>query len=138
MASVKLEPDDLQAERLGRGPRRPQSPYNVLDAAGAMAENNNAPKTLIHTGNWGCGVYGGHISVMTMIQYAAARIAGIDFLVYHGNPAIEDEHTMVKDGKEALEKLWPLVGETEDVEKLPTVQQLLEGMRVTAEKNGFT
>jgi len=41
------------------------------------------PKVIIHTGNWGCGAYGGNPEIMALLQMAAARLAGIDELVYH-------------------------------------------------------
>ncbi|RIB08835.1 hypothetical protein C2G38_2251754 [Gigaspora rosea] len=47
-----------------------------------------APKVIIHTGNWGCGAYGGNISIMACLQFAAAHLAGIDKVVYH---AIDDK-----------------------------------------------
>jgi hypothetical protein len=38
---------------------------------------------VVHTGFWGCGVFGGHRELMTMLQIVAAAMAGLDLLVYH-------------------------------------------------------
>ncbi|CAG8704264.1 11165_t:CDS:2, partial [Dentiscutata erythropus] len=51
-------------------------------------ENAIVPRVIIHTGNWGCGAYGGNISIMACLQFAAAHLAGIDKVVYH---AIDDK-----------------------------------------------
>jgi hypothetical protein len=40
-------------------------------------------ETVIHTGNWGCGAYGGNPTLMALLQLIAAWLAGIDCLVYH-------------------------------------------------------
>jgi hypothetical protein len=38
---------------------------------------------VIHTGHWGTGAFGGNKVLMTMLQALAARLAGVDRLVYH-------------------------------------------------------
>jgi hypothetical protein len=40
-------------------------------------------RTLIHTGFWGCGAFGGNRMVMTILQALAADLAGVE-LVFHG------------------------------------------------------
>lgn len=37
----------------------------------------------VHTGHWGTGAFGGHKVLMALVQLVAARLAGIDRLVYH-------------------------------------------------------
>ncbi|CAG8524382.1 405_t:CDS:2 [Ambispora leptoticha] len=37
----------------------------------------------IHTGNWGCGAYGGNIAIMSLLQITAAQLAGVNKLVYY-------------------------------------------------------
>ncbi|RUP39016.1 hypothetical protein BC936DRAFT_138375 [Jimgerdemannia flammicorona] len=49
----------------------------VAEVAGKL------PSTIIHTGNWGCGAYGGNLTVMYLMQMAAAELAGIDKIVFH-------------------------------------------------------
>ncbi|CAG8636759.1 35190_t:CDS:2, partial [Racocetra persica] len=46
-------------------------------------EDTIVPRVVINTGNWGCGAYGGNISIMACLQFAAAHLAGIDKVVYH-------------------------------------------------------
>lgn len=41
------------------------------------------PRVIIHTGNWGCGAFGGKPTLIALIQLVAAYSAGIDLLVYH-------------------------------------------------------
>jgi hypothetical protein len=45
-------------------------------AAGATA-------VVVHTGNWGTGAFGGDKVLMAALQMMAARLAGVDGLVYH-------------------------------------------------------
>jgi hypothetical protein len=50
---------------------------------GAKVQGGISKKCVIHTGNWGTGAYGGNKILMAMLQIIAARLAGIDQLVYH-------------------------------------------------------
>jgi hypothetical protein len=38
---------------------------------------------VVHTGWWGCGAFGGNRELMAMLQVIAARMAGVDRLVFH-------------------------------------------------------
>merc|ERR1712154_653320 len=38
---------------------------------------------IVHSGNWGCGAFGGNIEVHTMIQVVSAVAAGVDMMYYH-------------------------------------------------------
>jgi hypothetical protein len=38
---------------------------------------------IVHTGNWGTGAFGGHRVLMALLQLLAARIAGLERLVFH-------------------------------------------------------
>lgn len=40
-------------------------------------------KVAIHTGNWGCGAFGGNKEFMYLVQMIGASCAGIDELVFH-------------------------------------------------------
>jgi len=46
-----------------------------------------AQRTLIHTGFWGCGAFGGNRILMTMLQALAAEITGVDLRFHAGDPA---------------------------------------------------
>jgi len=40
------------------------------------------PKVKIHTGNWGCGAFGGNPVAMSMLQTFAAQMAGVELIYY--------------------------------------------------------
>ncbi len=40
-------------------------------------------RTVIHTGYWGCGAFGGNRKLMAMLQLLAAGYAGVEKLVFH-------------------------------------------------------
>ena len=46
-----------------------------------------SPEVVIHTGYWGCGAYGGHRTLMALLQILAARMAKLDRLVFHTGDA---------------------------------------------------
>lgn len=52
--------------------------------AAARAETPKHLQTVIHSGFWGCGAFGGNRTVMIAIQSLAAEAAGISQLVFHG------------------------------------------------------
>ena len=51
----------LESERLAGGPAR----------------------VVVHTGHWGCGAFGGNRVLMALLQVVAARMAGLERLVFH-------------------------------------------------------
>ncbi|GAB2478733.1 hypothetical protein [Algoriphagus taiwanensis] len=56
----------------------------------AVIESGNAP-TVIHTGFWGCGAYGGNRVLMTWLQIVAGKLAGVNQLIFHtGNSNQKD------------------------------------------------
>jgi hypothetical protein len=48
-----------------------------------QATGSATPRTIVHTGFWGCGAFGGHRVLMAILQILAARLAGIDRVVFH-------------------------------------------------------
>jgi len=60
----------------------------VTAFAAARLETPGGDPT-IHTGFWGCGVYGGNRTLMTQLQVVAARIAGVRRVVFHAGQAPE-------------------------------------------------
>jgi len=54
--------------------------YTGFTAAKSLGKGK---KVCIHTGNWGCGAYGGNLRLMAIIQIIAARMARVDRLVYY-------------------------------------------------------
>ena len=47
----------------------------------ACKRESGSSQAVVHTGNWGCGAYGGNPVLMALLQLTAARLAGIDRLV---------------------------------------------------------
>ena len=63
----------------------------------------NDAATVVHTGFWGCGAFGGNRMLMTALQLLAARLAGVDQLVFHtlnaAGTKIFDEAKVLLDGE---------------------------------------
>jgi len=58
---------------------------------------------VVHTGFWGCGAFGGNRVLMALLQVVAARLAGLDRLVFHtGGPGGE---APLAEGLETLARL---------------------------------
>ena len=49
----------------------------------SLHETKESAYVLIHTGNWGCGVYGGNKILIALLQIISAQIIGIKYLIYH-------------------------------------------------------
>jgi hypothetical protein len=70
-----------------------QACYTAYSAAKTLANvtyrlkygriSNTQLKTHIHTGWFGCGAYGGNRSIMIILQIVAAKMAGIDEVIFH-------------------------------------------------------
>lgn len=57
-------------------------------------------KVVIHTGFWGCGAFGGNRVMIVALQIIAARLAGIDRLVFHvgdraGSDSVQRARTLL-------------------------------------------
>lgn len=57
---------------------------------------------VINTGWWGCGAFGGHRVLMALLQILAARLAGVNKLVFHIGlnadlHAFEEAHALLED-----------------------------------------
>ena len=83
----------MEAPIGGSGRYRAEELHDVLATAytgfaAAIEESRLAPggkeaEVVIHTGHWGTGAYGGHRVLMAMLQLIAARLAGVDRVVFH-------------------------------------------------------
>lgn len=49
----------------------------------SAAADRDQPETVIHTGFWGCGAFGGNRTLMVALQVLAAKAAGIRRVVFH-------------------------------------------------------
>jgi hypothetical protein len=65
----------------------------------------------IHTGDWGCGSFGGNKRVMAYLQLAAAYATGVDHLYYHTEPYFK---------KAEIEKGAKLFGTSEEYKRQKT------------------
>ena len=70
----------------------------------AAAAQASEGRTLVCTGHWGCGAFGGSRVAMALLQIAAARLAGVHELRYHafdeaGAAAVHEADTL-------LGKIW--------------------------------
>ena len=64
-------------------------------------------KIVIHTGAWGCGVFGGDIRVALFTQMFAAKLAGVDLRVYLYDRDVQKHQYFIKtfsDIKEYVDK----------------------------------
>lgn len=52
----------------------------VLESEEAIGQG---ARTVVHTGFWGCGAFGGNRVLMPALQILAAHLAGVDRLVFH-------------------------------------------------------
>eukprot|EP01080_Neovahlkampfia_damariscottae_P010802 gene10802-3420_t len=81
----------IEAPKYGHGEYTLSQIFGILSTAysgfiSARYETileNEDTKTIIHTGNWGTGAYGGNKELMALLQILAAQLAHIDVLVYH-------------------------------------------------------
>ncbi len=55
----------------------------VVETARAAQQHRSPPRTVVHTGFWGSGAYGGNRELMALLQLAAAELARIDALVFY-------------------------------------------------------
>ena len=62
--------------------RTAYSGFRALVLCSATAATSLRP-IILHTGNWGCGAYGGNRQLMLSIQMMAARLAGVTKLVFY-------------------------------------------------------
>jgi len=77
-----------------------------------------AAETIIHSGFWGCGAFGGNRVLMTMIQLLAASAAGVRKLVYHtGDTA---GLSVVEEAQEHLQEIFmtPTIAPNELIQHL--------------------
>lgn len=93
-ATVKLEPATrsnilaIEAPAYGTGAYTAAQIRGILATAytgfrAAKLTDGAATRTVIHTGFWGCGAYGGNRVLMGTLQLIAARMAGVEGVVFH-------------------------------------------------------
>jgi hypothetical protein len=61
------------------------SAYSGYRAAAVQAEETapGAGRPIVHTGNWGCGAFGGNTELMYLVQLIAAEWAEVEEIIFH-------------------------------------------------------
>lgn len=60
----------------------------------SVSGDSTPQPVVLHTGNWGCGAYGGNRQLMLTIQMMAARLAGLSSVVFYcGADSVDDVAT---------------------------------------------
>jgi hypothetical protein len=65
--------------------------YTGFSAARAESRAlvGDAPQTIVHTGFWGCGAFGGNRRLMTVLQCLAGELAGVEVVFWAvGEPGV--------------------------------------------------
>lgn len=92
--------------------------------AAAVLESRRAcgdgASTVLHTGHWGAGAYGGDRTAMASMQLLAARLAGLDRVVFH---AFDDDGVVAC--QRALRLLQRLAPAGVEGETMPVLHGLL-------------
>jgi hypothetical protein len=96
-ATERLDPPPVSNILAMAAPGGGDGPYSIRDLEGVLrtaftgfaaavlegARLRGGPcRTLVHTGFWGCGAFGGNRTVMTVLQALAADLAGVE-LIFH-------------------------------------------------------
>ena len=116
-AATVIEPPTLsnivamEAPAYGRGEYRTEEINPILTTAvtgfgAAVVETKRLSpglRTVIHTGWWGCGAYGGNQELMALLQLVAAEWAEVDEVVFHLGSA--DSEAILRRAKELQETL---------------------------------
>ncbi|HEU4751401.1 MAG TPA: hypothetical protein VFT54_10100 [Acidimicrobiia bacterium] len=101
----------MEAPAYGRGEYTSDEITGILTAAvtgfgAAVAETERiAPgsRTVIHTGWWGCGAYGGNQELMALLQLVAAEWAEVNEVAFHIGSA--DSEPILQRARQAQESL---------------------------------
>lgn len=100
-ATQRLDPPTISnilaiaAPSSGRGAYKEEEIARILRTAWAgfaVARAEVAAPVTIHTGFWGCGVFGGNRILMTALQIVAAHLARVERLVFHLGLTAGDAH----------------------------------------------
>lgn len=113
MATTTVEPPTITNLIAMAAPNGGSGRYSAADIAYVLStaftsfqaageESGSGVKTVVHSGFWGCGAFGGNRLMMTMLQAIAASMAGIDHLVLHA--ADETGAATVQESLEMLER----------------------------------
>ena len=86
-ATKRLEPPTITNVLAMAAPYPGNGPYEFSEIRSALraayvgfaaAKEVTGPGTVVHTGHWGCGAFGGNQTLMALVQMYAASLAGVD------------------------------------------------------------
>jgi len=130
-ATTRIEPPTvtnliaMAAPSGGRGRYAASEIARVMTTAytgfrAAVLQAGDAP-TVVHTGFWGCGAFGGNRVLMALLQVVAGQMAGVERLVFH---------TFDADGSDAFDAA---LGWVDEVLSEPSMETRTLMDRVAAE-----
>jgi hypothetical protein len=85
----------------------------------SKSETSSVARTVIHTGYWGCGAYGGNRQLMPLLQMIAACYAGVDALVFHTG----GDQDGLTQGRNLLEDMLPLNRDVSTEELISRIEE---------------
>jgi hypothetical protein len=88
----------------------------LVTACGAFGAVRKEGARMVHSGNWGCGAFGGNVVLMALLQMVAARAAGVNLTCH----VMQNEN----EWRQAQQLMEQWVGETLNVHAF--VQKILE------------
>lgn len=88
-------------------------------------------RVIIHTGNWGCGAFGNNLELMSMVQYAAALLAGVSDIVFHTFDSHSEKVT-----NHAIQRFRALIEEHGEMTMDQVVDVLVSQNLTWGESNG--
>lgn len=89
--------------------------YTGFSAARRESEHmvSGEVQTVVHTGFWGCGAFGGNRTLMTLLQALAADLAGVDMVFWAFNESgvalANDAHRWYRNLRESVSSVSPIV-----------------------------
>ncbi|KAJ3102253.1 hypothetical protein HDU97_000689 [Phlyctochytrium planicorne] len=92
--------------------------YTAFRGAVRKSWSLGFPLVSVHTGDWGCGEFGGNRTVMSFLQMAAAKAAGVTRLYYHTLGPKDD----ILEAQELLARTW-----TQETVKTEDILRAIEG-----------
>lgn len=119
-------PDDFYNESYSATDIRYLMETLLTSFSGACKQSREkgAGEVVIHTGNWGCGAFGGNKVLTYLSQFIAGCLCGVDQLVFHApdEGCFQEAREMFREFKEKV----VLVGEDKAKGKVGSLKVVLE------------
>lgn len=105
-------------------------------AAEAAAAGRAHPTVVVHTGNWGCGAFGGNVELMCILQIVAAHLAGVERLAYHVLSAANQSECAA--AARRVQQLLAQLKAEADQGKAPTIERVAQIVAAWGYQWGFS